>query len=487
MIFSIDKRGKLCLVVKGIDGHNELINLSTSLALSDSSKITALAVTQSRRCLVHLAFAVSRSDGYNDLYVMKPMPAERRAWLGPSDLRAALYVGEQSNVSISDILMGNGNDRADVEYPELYLTVKLASKTTEDIWAIKVSNSTASWKRDSFEMTINASEIVSKCIANIGNPKRKAFCRGLFVLYKQDSSTDPLQLRCFGLDSSLANPTIMSFEQPVPANARLVASFDNPEGFTDLLVCADTILWRSAEDCYTESQRPYQRPLAYHSSTEETSPGPKFDFGLKQVSVAQAGDKVSLWTLDQSSLLSYQEFQVFPKPLLEDNIPQRPPQELSPPIPLLEQSSNSDRFASIQNPRIGQKLFVIRNRSTTMSMLQQSVETRIWQSPIDIMIPNSDEISEFMSHTISIQVKDESKMPLHDLELLLCCSTSAEMLVNGVSARGSPAGMIVKTDEQGSLTVIIPADSIAAPVLTVKDVSGSSDFLGGRTITIDPM
>lgn len=78
MIFSIDERAKLCLVVKGIDGHNEMINLSISLALGDSSKITALAVLQSRQCLVHLAFAVRRPDGYDDLYVMKPMRAERR-------------------------------------------------------------------------------------------------------------------------------------------------------------------------------------------------------------------------------------------------------------------------------------------------------------------------------------------------------------------------------------------------------------------------
>lgn len=38
MIFSIDKRGSLCLVVKGANGHNELINLNDSFALSDPSQ-----------------------------------------------------------------------------------------------------------------------------------------------------------------------------------------------------------------------------------------------------------------------------------------------------------------------------------------------------------------------------------------------------------------------------------------------------------------
>lgn len=48
MIFCVDDFGKLRLVVKGEDGHNELINLSSLLGLSESSSVKALAVTQSR-------------------------------------------------------------------------------------------------------------------------------------------------------------------------------------------------------------------------------------------------------------------------------------------------------------------------------------------------------------------------------------------------------------------------------------------------------
>ena len=216
MIFAIDKRGKLCLILKGLDGHNELVNLSTSLALGDASKVTALAVTQSRQYRVHLSFAVSKSNGYDELYVMKPMPAERQAWLEPATLKAALYTGPPNDpslqdVSIKDILMGNGNDRADAEYPLLYLTVKLASKSTEDIWAITVHNNAASWKRDEgFEMTINPQRIVSKCIANIGSAQFNTFYRGLFVLYEEASNAANMQLRFIGLDTSLANPSMQS-------------------------------------------------------------------------------------------------------------------------------------------------------------------------------------------------------------------------------------------------------------------------------------
>ncbi|KAL8885275.1 MAG: hypothetical protein Q9215_006849 [Flavoplaca cf. flavocitrina] len=490
MIFSVDECGSLCLVVKGANGHNELINLNESFALSDSSKITALAVTQSRQSLVHLTFAVSNADGYDDLYVMRPMPAEPRAWLDAASLKSGLYSGDQSKVSISDILMGNGNDWINAEYPEIYLTVKLAGKTTQDLWAITVSNCTACWKRELFEMACNPEKIVSKCIGNLGNRKAgyQAFYRGLFVLYEQASLTDPLRLRFYGLDFSLANPTLQSFELPVPSNARLLASYDNAEGFTDLLICADALLWRSAVDCFTKSSKPYESPLAYKLPVGEALSGPTSNLWSKQVSVAQAGDKFSLWTLDHSSLLSYQEFQTFPKPTSAgEKVRQSPPKALSPPIPLLDQGSHSDRFASIQNPRFGQKLFVMNENNRTMSMLQQSIQTRIWQAPVDVMIPDADGIKEFLSHTISIQVEDQSKVPLRNVDLMLCCSTSTEMLINGVSVRGSPTGTIVNVDEQGSLTVIIPSDGMAAPVLTIKDVPGSKKLLDGRTIDIDPM
>ncbi|KAL8992486.1 MAG: hypothetical protein Q9169_007065 [Polycauliona sp. 2 TL-2023] len=61
------------------------------------------------------------------------------------------------------------------------------------------------------------------------------------------------------------------------------------------------------------------------------------------------------------------------------------------------------------------------------------------------------------------------------------------MLINGISIRGSPTGTIVKVDEQGSLTIIIPADGMAAPILTIKDTPGSSKLFDGRTLDIDPM
>ena len=84
------------------------------------------------------------------------------------------------------------------------------------------------------------------------------------------------------------------------------------------------------------------------------------------------------------------------------------------------------------------------------------------------MIPDSDEIIEFRSHTINIQVDAESGAPLSGQKMKLSCSTSAELLVNGKTIRGSPDGRIVETDDAGSLTIIICSEGLSAPVLKME-------------------
>ena len=68
IISSIEKRGHPYLVIKEANGHDAIINLSASFALSDVYKITALAVTQSQQPLIHLAFAVAKLTARQKIY-----------------------------------------------------------------------------------------------------------------------------------------------------------------------------------------------------------------------------------------------------------------------------------------------------------------------------------------------------------------------------------------------------------------------------------
>ena len=94
---------------------------------------------------------------------------------------------------------------------------------------------------------------------------------------------------------------------------------------------------------------------------------------------------------------------------------------------------------SIAKFEVGQKLFVL-DEASGMKMLEQSVQSGIWQQPVEIMIPDSDEMIEFTSYTLRIQLDDKPGMPMTDQAIKLCSTTSAEMLVNDTSVRGSPDG-----------------------------------------------
>lgn len=105
MVFSADKRGKLCLVLKGESGHNELVNLSEKFEIPDDQPVTALAVSQNRDGKIYLVFAVRQSDQSSKLYVVGPIAAGRDEWLQPTSLTSRLYRGEQWQIQIRDFLL----------------------------------------------------------------------------------------------------------------------------------------------------------------------------------------------------------------------------------------------------------------------------------------------------------------------------------------------------------------------------------------------
>ena len=310
-------------------------------------------------------------------------------------------------------------------------------------------------------MPNNAVEILDKCVANL------PMFRGLFVLFKD--KTDAVRLLFVGLNPSKQNPVLKSIAQPVPAGARLLASFDNKDGFTDLLIAGRTLTWRSAQDCEDGSRK---EPETLCSDDNIS--------GAIQLHVAQSKNILSTWALNEGSLLSYQEFVIAQED--SDNVPAQRTSLL----PLLQGTVRSKRFSAIQSPKLGQKLFVI-DDAGAMRMLEQNVETAIWQAPVDVMIPDSNEMIEFSSYTTRVQVDDQSGAPLINQTFKLYSSTSAEMLVNGASIRGSPSGQLLNTDDTGTLTIIIRAEGLSAPILTLDDADPKGKVFQGKPLTIDPM
>lgn len=105
MIFSADKDGKLCLIVKGPSGHNELINLSEHFQVPEDHVIGALAVSQNADGKIHLVFTSRQSGGADILWVVRPMAPKRTEWIRDFDASQDIFTGEQSNIYIREVLL----------------------------------------------------------------------------------------------------------------------------------------------------------------------------------------------------------------------------------------------------------------------------------------------------------------------------------------------------------------------------------------------
>jgi hypothetical protein len=354
------------------------------------------------------------------------------------------------------VIQGTSNDSTGPEtlYPQLFLVFSHIGKDTEDFWALTISTQEKSWTKWTLEMVCNPDQILDMCVGNL------PLYRGLFVLSKEDT----LKLRFVGLDPRKPDAVLAPIPQPVPTNASHLASFENKDGKTDLLISGDALTWRSAQDCFSGSKK--QTVIADTTASN-----------LLQMVVGQKGNLISVWALNRHHSLSYQEFQ------LDSN---GPPKPLSPSMPLLDNIKGNGRFATLLSPTHGQKIFVV-DEANNMKMLEQSVQTALWQPPVDVSLPNSDEMIEFQSHTVQFQLNDKSGLPISGKKLMLCSSSSTELIVNGINIRTSPVGSTIHTDEAGAISIVIRSDGLSAPLLELKDQDIGNSIFAGGSFKIDPM
>lgn len=112
---------------------------------------------------------------------------------------------------------------------------------TEDISVITVNTDAKSWSKPSlFKLPTNTDQIISKCVGNL------SMFRGMYVLYKE--STGKVSMRFVGLDPEESFPVLQSIAQIVPEGATQIASFDNADGLSDLLIAGKQLSWLSAHD-----------------------------------------------------------------------------------------------------------------------------------------------------------------------------------------------------------------------------------------------
>jgi len=104
MIFTSDERGVLCLIAKGKQGHNELIDLSRKFGFSKEQTVRTLAVSQNLDGTIHLVFALQENGKADQLFVLRPMAPSVDDWIALHG-RDAFYSGPQWDITIREILL----------------------------------------------------------------------------------------------------------------------------------------------------------------------------------------------------------------------------------------------------------------------------------------------------------------------------------------------------------------------------------------------
>lgn len=108
MIFCIDQTSRLCLIVKGASGKNELVPLHEHFQLGTGRVVTALGVSQNSDGKVNVVFSVRNAQDTDQLYVVLPLDPTREVWTDADGLKQALCQGEQSSIRVREIMLVSG-------------------------------------------------------------------------------------------------------------------------------------------------------------------------------------------------------------------------------------------------------------------------------------------------------------------------------------------------------------------------------------------
>jgi len=176
--------------------------------------------------------------------------------------------------------------------------------------------------------------------------------RGMFVLYQESPHTDAkISMRFVGLDPEEPTPVLQSIDQLVPDGAREIATFDNSDGLSDLLIAGKQLSWLSAEACI---QGRKQATVISESSAYTD---------CTQLEIAQAKSTVTVWSLTVSSVLSSQKFVISSTSTAPVKKTEATPQPV--------QDQKIDQFSVISNSKLDQKTGIM-TRGAVINILQKT-------------------------------------------------------------------------------------------------------------------
>lgn len=466
LLFSIGNSGQLFLLrPNGTNGQYSLLDIGARLGLAHGSVVSTLAVTQDSQLALYIVFAVAgQSD--NDpsrIFVIRPtMPNEWQQLSSDLDISSWLLQGEfESNLWVTQLYLGpvRGDD---MPYPLIVPFYMKLDRKVIDAVRLRVDTAANKWSFDhSFELPEDPRWLLDACCGYLPSGDH-----GMFCLYQVQGKTS---LTFASMDSNAGNVSLQ-----VRPDATSVATFTNPDGYTDLIVAGSRLYHYTALSCCETS--PPGDPEHFTVISEDPLVS-----SIQQLALAQAGRELSVYCRNSQDSVLYQQFVVAPSSDADGGAVLN---AQTPPVPLLSATQGGGRFAILLEETTGSQLLYIIGAGGQLTVMEQDGSTRLWQTNT-VLVPSSGENSEIITFTTHAHLASADGAPLANKTVLLCGSSPINLSVNGQPTRITQDGTSVTTDSRGNLTVIHQVSDLSTVAFTIRDVPGSDPTLGA-SYTYDP-
>ncbi|KAG8963568.1 hypothetical protein FRC03_002823 [Tulasnella sp. 419] len=460
LLFSVGDSGQLFLFKPdGTNGQYSLLDIGARLGLPKSSTLSTLAVTQDTNKTIHVAFVVSGdSDNHpSRIFVVRPtQPSQWENLEASSDISSWVLQGELDQMLRTDRLYLGPVSGSNLEYPLLVAGYMKLDKRTVDVARLQVDLVNNKWSFDhTFKLPENPQFLVDACCGYLPSGDH-----GMFCLYRIQDQTS---LTFASMTSDAGNVGLK-----IRPEVTTLATFINPQGYTDLLMGGNHLYHYTALAC-CESDSPKDPERFSIVSSDDT-----LTSGLQQLFIAQGGQELSVFSRNNSDSVVYQQFTVVD----QDNLSIQ-----TPPIPLLTASQGGGRFSVILDDVTKSQMLYILGSQGQLTLMEQSGGTRLWQTS-PVLVPSSGENRHITTFTTHAHLADANGA-LSRQTVLLCSSAAVDLSVNAQSKRVTQEGVPVTTDSGGNLTIIHQVSDMSTVRFTIRDAEGSSLVLGS-SFTYDP-
>ena len=354
---------------------------------------------------------------------------------------------------------------ADIQPP------KRENSKSSDMRAIWVDATTAT-QLQTFGLPENAERILSVAVASYG-----ALGKGLWILYSTQGES---KLIC-NLATPGDNGEAMRFPRLEPKfdfKPTTIASYTDKDMRSGLLVGTSEGLYNiTAKDCINSSK------------VNNFISGDDFYKSSVSISVAQDGQKLTVWGLSQDGQLGYLTTEVTG---LEQQ--QKPGTKLG--TTLLGKQSSSSFSASISQPSPDAKLSLVSQTIISndfqghLELLSQNRDSGIWRfEPFGVA--HHTETVSVPSYALRITVQDQKNLLVVNGQVRMVASSDTTAYVNGrtYNLTSNPEGTWLPLDATGVLAVIIPTNMVSGRyfnVTQVTDMQNKDVKMAGSAIKIDP-